>query len=64
MFGVECKRVDAPTWTPSMRIVLQDLELKQIAGVYPGARRYALHERVNAVPLTALVDGMKGLFPS
>lgn len=64
MLGVECKRVDAPTLTPSMRIALRDLELEQIAVVYPGARRYALHERVNAVPLAALVEGMKGLFPS
>jgi hypothetical protein len=64
MYGVECKRVDAPSLTPSMRIALADLKLEQIAVVYPGPRRYSLHGRVNAVPLEALADGMKGLFPS
>jgi hypothetical protein len=62
--GVEYKREDAPRLTPSMRIALEDLKLEQIAVVYPGARRYAVHDRVQAVPLAALVDGMKGLFPS
>lgn len=63
MFGVECKRVDAPKLTPSMRIALEDLKLKQLAVVYPGTRRYSLAERVNAVPVEALKDGAKGLFP-
>ncbi len=63
-FGVECKRVDAPRLTPSMRIALEELKLRQIAVVYPGTRRYALAERVNAVPVEALTDGMKGLFPN
>jgi len=27
MYGVECKRVDAPSFTQSMRIALHDLEL-------------------------------------
>jgi predicted AAA+ superfamily ATPase len=63
MLGVECKRVDAPRLTPSMRIALDDLKLERIAVVYPGAKRFPLAERVEAVPLDALVDGMKGLFP-
>lgn len=63
MFGVECKRVDAPRLTPSMRIALDDLKLERIAVVYPGATRFPLAEQVEAVPLDALVDGMKGLFP-
>ncbi|TLY22150.1 MAG: hypothetical protein E6K68_03830 [Nitrospirae bacterium] len=29
IFGVECKRMDAPRLTPSMRIALADLKLKQ-----------------------------------
>jgi len=33
--GVECKRVDAPRLTPSMRIALEDLKLERIAVVYP-----------------------------
>lgn len=64
MFGVECKRVDAPAMTPSMKIVLQDLKLERIAVVYPGAQRYRIAERVQAVPLPAICRGMKGLFPA
>jgi predicted AAA+ superfamily ATPase len=63
LLGVECKRVDAPRMTPSMRIALDDLKLERIAVVYPGAKRFPVAERVEAVPLGALVDGMKGLFP-
>lgn len=63
MLGLECKRVDAPRLTPSMRIALDDLKLERIAVVYPGAKRFPLAERVEAVPLDALVEGMKGLFP-
>jgi hypothetical protein len=60
--GVECKRVDAPRLTPSMRIALEDLKLERIAVVYPGTRRYRLAERVEAVPLDAVAEGMRGLF--
>jgi hypothetical protein len=62
MLGVECKRIDAPRLTPSMRIALENLNLERIAVVYPGARRYALAENVHAVPLEAIADGMAGLF--
>jgi predicted AAA+ superfamily ATPase len=54
LFGVECKRADAPRLTPSIRIALQDLGLVRVAVVYPGATRYALNDRVEAVPLAAL----------
>ena len=37
--GVECKRVDAPVLTPSMRIALADLKLDELFVVYPGATR-------------------------
>jgi len=63
LYGVECKRVDAAKLTPSMRIALEDLKLERIAAVHPGPHRYPLTDRVEAVPLAALVDGMKGLFP-
>ena len=52
MVGVECKRVDAPKLTPSMRAALSDLGLERITVIYPGKRRYALAERVEAVPLS------------
>ncbi len=50
--GVECKRVDAPRMTPSMRIALQDLELDRLLVIYPGAQRFPLTDRTEAVPLT------------
>ncbi len=63
MLGVECKRMDAPRLTPSMRTALEDVKLEQIAVVYPGSKRYSLGERVAAVPLETVAEGMKGLFP-
>jgi hypothetical protein len=51
LFGVECKRTDAPRLTPSMRIALEDLQLERIAVVYPGSKRFSLASSVEAVPL-------------
>lgn len=62
MLGVECKRVDAPRLTPSMTTALKDLNLEQIAVIYPGRKRYSLNDKVRAVPFEAIADGMKGLF--
>ena len=53
--GVECKRADAPTLTPSMRIALADLRLDKLIVVYPGERRYELAAKVEAVPLAEFV---------
>jgi uncharacterized protein len=63
MYGVECKRMDAPKLTPSMRTAMEDLKLDRIAVIYPGEKRYSLGDRVAAVPVESVVDGMKGLFP-
>ena len=60
--GVECKRVDAPRLTRSMRIALSDLQLEQLIVVYPGEQSYPLTERVTAVPLEMLVTGDEGLW--
>ena len=58
MVGVECKRVDAPRLTPSIRAALSDLGLERITVIYPGKRKYALTERVEVVPLSVVVkDG-------
>ncbi len=62
LFGVECKRADVPRVTPSIQIALQDLGLERVAVLYPGARRFALADRVEAVPVAALVDP-ESLFP-
>ena len=63
MFGVECKRVDAPKMTLSMKIAMADLKLDRIAVVYPGPDRYAITDHVEAVPLAEVINGMAGLFP-
>ena len=54
--GVECKRADAPTLTPSMRMALTDLKLDELYVVYPGEKRYPLTKQVEVVPLTQLVN--------
>jgi len=54
--GVECKRMDAPVLTPSMRIALADLNLDELRVVYPGEKRYALTKRVEVVPLSQFVN--------
>ena len=53
--GVECKRMDAPTMTPSIRHALTDLKLDHLHVVYPGTRRYALAENVDVLPLAEFV---------
>lgn len=58
MYGVECKRIDAPVMTPSMRSALADLGLKRIAVIYPGRQRYVIAPQVDAVPLVEAVQGM------
>ena len=51
MFGVEIKRADAPTLTPSMRHALEDLKLEKISVIYPGQKKYSIHKKVNVIPL-------------
>ncbi|MFA4829831.1 MAG: ATP-binding protein [Thermodesulfovibrionales bacterium] len=63
MLGVECKRMDAPGLSPSIRTALEDLKLEQIAIVYPGTKRYSLSNTVKVIPLEAVADGMQGVFP-
>ena len=53
--GVELKRNDAPTLTPSMRIALADLKLNELKVVYPGEHSYRLAPKVEVVPLRVLV---------
>ncbi len=64
LLGVEVKKMDAPTLTPSMRIALEDLNLEQLVVLYPGPRAYTLAERVRVVPLSKLAEGdARDLFP-
>src|ERR1700676_2665059 len=48
--GVEIKRSDAPSLTPSMRIALDHLRLNKLWIIYPGQQRYDLNKRVTAIP--------------
>lgn len=54
--GIECKRMDAPVLTPSMRIALADLKLDELYVVYPGEKRYPLTRKVEVVPLSQMVN--------
>jgi predicted AAA+ superfamily ATPase len=53
--GIEIRRADSPKVTPSMHIALRDLQLDALYVVYPGERRYHLAERIEVVPLAALL---------
>jgi predicted AAA+ superfamily ATPase len=53
--GVECKRADAPTLTPSMRTALIDLKLDHLYVLYPGDTTYSLGKKVEVVPLAKFV---------
>jgi predicted AAA+ superfamily ATPase len=61
LLGVECKRTDAPRVTPSIRIAMEDVGLARVAVLYPGTRRYAIADRVEAVPVQVL-EKTKSLF--
>jgi predicted AAA+ superfamily ATPase len=54
--GIECKRVDAPRVTPSMRTAVSELKLDWLWVIYPGDKRYRLAERIEAIPIAALAD--------
>jgi predicted AAA+ superfamily ATPase len=60
--GVECKRVDAPRLTTSMKIALQDLQLDSLLVIYPGLHPYSLGEKVQAIPLAYLAESPADLF--
>jgi predicted AAA+ superfamily ATPase len=55
-YGIEVKRQDAPTLTPSMRIALADLQLDHLTVLYPGDEPYTLAPKVSVVPTSALVS--------
>ncbi len=53
-YGFEFKCTDAPSMTRSIHVALEDLQLQKVYVIYPGTEQYALHERVDAIPVTAL----------
>jgi uncharacterized protein len=54
--GVEFKFADAPAASSTLHAVLGDLALERLWVVYPGDRRYALGERIEALPLSAAFE--------
>jgi predicted AAA+ superfamily ATPase len=59
--GVECKRVDAPRLTVSMRTAFSTLELSKLLVIYPGSLPYPLDEKILAIPLSSLAENPAGL---
>ncbi len=59
--GVECKRMDAPKLTPSMRTAMQDLELDKLTVIYPGNQPYSLAEGVFVLPLSRIATDPEGI---
>jgi uncharacterized protein len=59
--GVEIKRADAPTLTPSMASALSDLSLDRIFVVYPGESRYVLSDHVEVVSLEDCIATLSSL---
>ncbi|MFZ3079883.1 MAG: ATP-binding protein [Bellilinea sp.] len=59
--GVECKRMDAPRLTPSMRAAMHDLELSKLLVIYPGTKSYPLAENIQVIPLADLAGAGKNI---
>lgn len=55
-YGFEFKCADAPVMTKSLHIAIKDLKLRRAWIVYPGDRRYAVHESVEVLPLRNLTE--------
>ena len=50
-WGFEFKASEAPSVTKSMHIALNDLKLGRLWGIYPGAHRFSMGDRIEAIPL-------------
>ncbi len=53
--GIECKRMDAPVLTPSMKLAMDDLKLSELKVVYPGGTRYSIGKKIEVIPLSDFV---------
>jgi len=52
--GFEVKHTSAPSVTPSMRIALHDLRLDKLLVIHAGTERWAMADRIEAIPVTAI----------
>ncbi len=53
-YGAEFKFMDAPVLTRSMQTAAKELSLERLYVIYPGSQRYALHERIEVLPVSAV----------
>jgi len=60
-WAVEFKYADAPGLTKAMTTCIGDLNLEHLWVVYPGGKRYKLHEKVTVLPLTQI--GYEWVYP-
>jgi hypothetical protein len=53
-WAIEFKYTDAPGLTKAMTICINDLKLEHLWVVYPGDKRYKIHENITVMPLTEI----------
>ncbi len=58
--GIEVKRADGPTRTPSMVAAVEDLKLDRLLVVYPGRKRYPLAKKIEVMSLGDCVRELAG----
>ena len=54
-YGFEFKYTDAPGRNRSMHIALEDLGLEHLWIIYPGNQKYALDDKITAIPLQVIL---------
>jgi predicted AAA+ superfamily ATPase len=60
-WGIEFKVNDGPQMTKSLHSALEDLKLERAWVVHPGQKRYPIHEKVEALPLSQ-IESLSELF--
>jgi len=60
-YGVEFTWADAPVMIRSLHVAIEDLRLDRAWVVCPGTVRYAVHEKVEALPLTEVPEALASL---
>ena len=58
---MECTFNESPKITRSMQSALADLSMDPLWVVYPGAVRYAAHEKITMLPLAEVAGRPEGI---